>query len=69
MLFTDNMGSIYINNPHEYRVKEYVYNDVKGWQYDPEGESIAKFEDASKASAWIPLACGTDCPRRTYLCD
>jgi len=36
-------GVIYVNNPQEYRVSHYVFNDLEGWRYDPEGEPIKDF--------------------------
>lgn len=38
-------GVIYIQNPHEYRISPYVFNNVKGWQYDPKGQSIKNLEE------------------------
>ena len=38
-------GVIYINNPVEYRIKKYVFNDREGWRFDPSGDQIKSFEE------------------------
>lgn len=37
-------GVIYINNPIEYRMSHFVFNDQEGWRYDPKGEAIKDLE-------------------------
>lgn len=41
----EDPGVIYIQNPHEYRTSPYVFNNVKGWQYDPKGQPIKSIEE------------------------
>lgn len=38
-------GVIFINNPIEYRVSSYVFNDKKDWRYDPNGEPIKNIQE------------------------
>lgn len=38
-------GVIYINNPMEYRILKFVFNDQEGWRYDPKGELIQNFDE------------------------
>lgn len=40
-----NPGVIYINNPKEYRVSRFVFNEQEGWRYDPNGEMISSLEE------------------------
>lgn len=34
-------GVIYVNNPIEYRVSHFTFNDMEGWRYDPAGKPIS----------------------------
>jgi len=43
-------GVIYINNPIEYRIKRFVFNDREGWRYDPNGEKLHNLEEFNKSS-------------------
>lgn len=38
-------GVIYINNPVEYRIKRFAFNEHEGWRYDPKGEKIKSLEE------------------------
>jgi len=38
-------GVIYINNPVEYRISRYTYNEREKWRYNPDGESIKSIEE------------------------
>lgn len=38
-------GVIYINNPLEYRITRFTFNDRENWRYDPSGESIESLAD------------------------
>lgn len=38
-------GVIYINNPREYRVEQYVFGKTEGWRYNPAGEPIKNLEE------------------------
>ena len=46
----DEAGVIYINNPVEYRISKFMFNDREGWRYDPEGEAIKTLEEFQKNS-------------------
>ena len=46
--YHQNHGVIYINNPREYKISLFVYNESQEWRYDPNGESIKDFEDLRK---------------------
>lgn len=43
-------GVIYVNNPVEYRISRYVFNDQEGWRYDPKGEPIKSLQELQKIS-------------------
>lgn len=43
-----DFGVIYINNPIEYRITRFTFNDKEGWRYDPNGESIASLDEFKK---------------------
>lgn len=38
-------GVIYVNNPLEYRVQHFVYNNQEGWRYDPKGDLIQNYDE------------------------
>lgn len=38
-------GVIFINNPQEYRLSRFVFNDLVGWKYDPNGDTIKNLEE------------------------
>lgn len=38
-------GVIFISNPLEYRVSEYVYGNDKGFRYDPNGKSVKSLDE------------------------
>lgn len=38
-------GVIYINNPIEYRISRFNFNDREGWRFDPNGERINSLEE------------------------
>ncbi|ADI39297.1 putative cytochrome oxidase, cytochrome c subunit [Waddlia chondrophila 2032/99] len=38
-------GVVYINNPHEYRVKYFESGGKEEWRFDPSGESIKNLEE------------------------
>lgn len=38
-------GVIYINNPIEYRISRFVFNEREGWRYDANGERIKSLEE------------------------
>lgn len=38
-------GVIYINNPIEYRISRFTFNDREKWRYDPNGEQIHSLEE------------------------
>lgn len=40
-----NPGVIYINNPKEYRISRFVFNEQEGWRYDPNGERVNSLQD------------------------
>ncbi|MEX1012594.1 MAG: cbb3-type cytochrome c oxidase subunit II [Waddliaceae bacterium] len=42
-------GVIYINNPVEYRIREYAISERNLWQYDPEGRPIASLQELKSA--------------------
>lgn len=35
-----SQGVIFINNPIEYRIVDYTFNEKKGWVYDPNGKPV-----------------------------
>ena len=41
-------GVIYVNNPKEYRISHYVFNNQSIWQYDPKGTAVKSFEEFEK---------------------
>ena len=43
-------GVIYINNPVEYRIKRFVFNDREEWRYDPNGERVGSLEEFKKST-------------------
>jgi len=43
--YQNSDGVIYINNPKEYRISSYVFNDEQGWRYDPDGKPIASLDE------------------------
>lgn len=43
--YHQDSGVIYINNPTEYRVSKYTFNDEEGWRFDPKGESIKSIQE------------------------
>jgi cytochrome c oxidase cbb3-type subunit 2 len=43
--YHQDSGVIYINNPVEYRISRFVFNDQEGWRYDPNGERIKSLEE------------------------
>lgn len=43
-------GVIYVNNPVEYRISRFTYNDREAWRYDPDGEKIGSLEEFNKTS-------------------
>lgn len=43
--YHSDAGVIYINNPVEYRITRFTYNDRENWRYDPAGESIGSLAD------------------------
>ncbi|HEV8052750.1 MAG TPA: cbb3-type cytochrome c oxidase subunit II [Parachlamydiaceae bacterium] len=47
--YHQDAGVIYINNPVEYRIKRYTYNEREEWRYDPSGERINSLDDFKKS--------------------
>lgn len=45
-----DLGVIYVNNPLEYRITRFTFNDREGWRYDPKGERIGSLEEFKKSS-------------------
>lgn len=43
--YHSDSGVIYIQNPNEYRISSYVFNNVKGWQYNPKGQPIKDIDE------------------------
>lgn len=39
-----DVGVIYVNNPIEYKISSFTINNVTGWRYDPEGESLPSLD-------------------------
>jgi cytochrome c oxidase cbb3-type subunit 2 len=33
-------GTLYVNNPHEYRITRFKFGADEGWRYDPKGKSV-----------------------------
>lgn len=48
--FHQSPGVIYINNPVEYRIAKYTFNEREGWRFDPNGERINSFEEFKKSA-------------------
>lgn len=42
-------GVIYVNNPIEYRIKRFTFNEKERWRYDPNGERIGSLEEFKKS--------------------
>lgn len=38
-------GVIFVNNPQEYRFSSFVFNEVEGWRYDPNGEPLKNIQE------------------------
>lgn len=43
--FHKDPGVIYVDNPHEYRIKRFQYGSEKGYFFDPEGEPVTSLEE------------------------
>lgn len=46
--YHSNLGVIYINNPIEYRISRFTYNDRESWRYDPNGDRINSLDEFKK---------------------
>lgn len=38
-------GVLFVNNPEEYRISHFAFDDQEGWRYDPDGEPIKSLEE------------------------
>lgn len=41
----EDNGVIFVNNPQEYRLSSFVFNDIEGWRYDPNGETLKNLQE------------------------
>ena len=48
--YHQDAGVIYINNPLEYRITRFTFNERESWRYDPSGEIIASLADFKSSS-------------------
>jgi cytochrome c oxidase cbb3-type subunit 2 len=48
--YHQNSGVIYINNPMEYRIAKFTFNNREVWRFDPNGEKINSFDELKKSA-------------------
>lgn len=48
--YHNDPGVIFINNPQEFRLSSFVFNEIEGWRYDPSGEPIKNIQELKNHS-------------------